>query len=437
MKHITTSISSLLELENTTIWLENLKEKNPIYTYQETTILETFNEYKRLKSIILTSISSNLFDTISYQKRKAIFEYIQKVIDIITRINSLNYNYENPNIVTQINQLIINVFALSDLLESTNIELKILGIDDFKKETKKFSIIRKEYEELVNAIKNARIDSEEIKELKESIDLKNNEAISIINSLTASDINSKSLLVNMNELDVKAEKALGEVETKKLSISTFSTNIDEYKQSIEELKTDATNIINRKDEIEGLVNQAKEALKLNSAIGISSAFSNQYESADKSGLFIWGKKGKEKSINLWLIGSIIFIAFAVGVAILFSFENVKDNNQLVKLLVSRVGIIAMLVTGATFCANQYIKLRNIAEDYAYKLVLSKSINAFTDEIKNSSSEKVGDYLIKVLDEIHKDPLRSRDIKQEKSESSINPNDLLKILLEKVSFSKGD
>ncbi len=61
----------------------------------------------------------------------------------------------------------------------------------------------------------------------------------------------------------------------------------------------------------------------------------------------------------------------------------------------------MPVTRAWFCAGHYIKIKNIAEDYAYKTVLAESIVGFSEQLKDSDDNKIyQDYMEKMLTEIH-------------------------------------
>ena len=76
-------------------------------------------------------------------------------------------------------------------------------------------------------------------------------------------------------------------------------------------------------------------------------------------------------------------------------------------------MIPLPIIAAIFCANQYVKQKNLIEDYAYKMVLAKSIVGFSEQLKKDPSEDKGEYIhyMKVaLEEIHKDPLRKRDQK---------------------------
>ena len=63
-----------------------------------------------------------------------------------------------------------------------------------------------------------------------------------------------------------------------------------------------------------------------------------------------------------------------------------------------------------------MKQKNLAEDYAYKSVLTKSIVAFSEELREKDSEGYSQYISTVLKEIHQDPLRKRS--KEKDEITI-------------------
>jgi len=76
-------------------------------------------------------------------------------------------------------------------------------------------------------------------------------------------------------------------------------------------------------------------------------------------------------------------------------------------------------------------LRNLEEDYEYKVVLTKSILAFANKIKDIDNTKVADYLTQVLNELHQDPLRNRKEKgDEKSLISIDNMDKLAEIFQK-------
>ena len=70
-------------------------------------------------------------------------------------------------------------------------------------------------------------------------------------------------------------------------------------------------------------------------------------------------------------------------------------------------MIPLTLAGAMFCARQYVKQKNLIEDYAYKTVLAKSIVAFSEELRQGESNNYSEYISVMLKEIHQDPLRTR------------------------------
>ncbi len=137
-------------------------------------------------------------------------------------------------------------------------------------------------------------------------------------------------------------------------------------------------------------------MNLKTTEGISAAFSAQYHNASKSRRF-WP----------WVVGAVFCILIAIGLTIwIVAGWGVIDPYSIGSIS-GRIVSVGIAVTGATFCAKQYTKQKNISEDYAYKAVLAKSIVAFTEEIRKRDETKVAEYLGKVLSEIHQDPLRKR------------------------------
>ena len=77
------------------------------------------------------------------------------------------------------------------------------------------------------------------------------------------------------------------------------------------------------------------------------------------------------------------------------------------IFISRISMIPLTLAGAMFCARQYVKQKNLIEDYAYKTVLAKSIVAFSEELRQGDDKNYSEYISVMLKEIHQDPLRSR------------------------------
>lgn len=147
-------------------------------------------------------------------------------------------------------------------------------------------------------------------------------------------------------------------------------------------------------------------MKLGEASGISAGLQSQYN--EIKGI---RKDGRLRILNtflgarVWIWGATAFTLIALSIGL---WVGLVDGDLKPNILVSRTLIIFISLSGAWFCAGQYVKTSNIASDYAYKVSLAKSIVAFSDQlkVKNSDDASYKEYMKKVLDEIHQHPLRS-------------------------------
>ena len=187
---------------------------------------------------------------------------------------------------------------------------------------------------------------------------------------------------------------------------------EENKKKLSDYEVERNKIL---DEANKLIESAKTALNYKTAEGISASFQEQHSNAKD-----WHLKG------WWIIGALLFIGIAIslGVWILIG------QTDKIHIIIGRIALIPLPIVGAIFCANQYVKQKNIIEDYAYKMVLAKSIVGFSEQLKKDPSEDKGEYIhyMKVaLEEIHKDPLRRRVIKSDNSSSKMENLGLKEVL----------
>ena len=385
--------------ENTKILLKNLsenfyrsqldaqEEKNPNASYGDVTISEAIENFEECKSILLDSIGSGFFEKLSYKVRGNIKSSLDKV-------NQNNYNAshlirESQNFCDSVQQS--GLINMGDNAESYLNEIGAL------KQLKK---------ELASRLK--RIDkSEEIIETLHEKEAELNGITSTVNELSTSIQTSydqaekvKQSIDEQHGSDIDAineiDKLEREASNKRNAIDVFEKNIKEYKGQIDNLQERAMYVVESKNEIEQIREQAKQALSLTSTVGISAALSDQY------------KKASNKAITIyWIIASSVFLLLALSVSIWIVLGwGIVDSESWTQLI-GRIVIITILISAATFCARQYVKQKNLIEDYAYKLTLAKSIIAFKDEIQKVDPNLVSDYLTSVLKEIHQDPLRIR------------------------------
>ncbi len=229
---------------------------------------------------------------------------------------------------------------------------------------------------------------------------------------------------NLNESITEGEEygnqileILNVAKANETTIKTFAENVVNRESQLNDQQikskqyTDKlTEYTNERDEIlieaRRLIAEAREALRLKTSQGISAAFSGQYDIANKP----------IKKIG-WLIGATKFLLLTISLGIWVIGGWFIENPNEVRSIIGRVALLPLSLLGTLFCANQYVKQKNLAEDYAYKSVLAKSIVAFTDELKEKNGDKQSEYLTTVLAEIHKDPLRKRG----KEERNITEN----------------
>lgn len=292
--------------------------------------------------------------------------------------------------------------AIAELLQSAEnkskdfetrfeeLEAKLEEIDEYKTEI----------EEKAESLKSINIKLEEVKE----------EAISNLASIGESltEVKNNEKLINAFAQKVQErENRLGEIQQL----------TQENKEKLEEYNVERKSIL---AEAERLIENAKTALHYSTASGLSESFDTQHTNAKN-----W------KYSVLWIVGAVIFVFTAILLGVWIAWEPTNDLH----LVIGRIAIIPLPIIAAVFCANQYVKQKNIIEDYAYKMVLAKSIVGFSEQLKKDPSEDKGEYIhyMKVaLEEIHKDPLRKRDTETSKNKAvekieSISLKDVLDLI----------
>lgn len=282
-------------------------------------------------------------------------------------------------------------------------------------------------------------------ELKEEIDSlhqqltekleKLNEQEETLEQLITSSEESRNNLVNMLTEDEARSEEIEELLTASKShsevIDNFSKKIATRESQLENQEVSTNQYIERLEKFEGaheeylatakqLIESAKTALEYKTAEGLSAAFTAQYDRADRSLSKIW-----------WLVASGLFVIASVGIGIWVTSEQ---GIQL-PAVISRISLLPILIGGAWFSAGQYVKQKNIAEDYAYKSVLAKSIVGFSDQLSSDSNkgDDYSHYMKSVLLQIHNDPLRKHALKPTENNSA--GEDIKKALEEIKGFKK--
>jgi hypothetical protein len=426
LKPTTQAIQKWLNSSSVQEQLEQFKQTNPSYIFNETSIEEVFRQYEQNKELLLKSIEKSIFDEdLTYSKRQQIHNTLKSLVTQLSQISGVQYKYNaaNPNAASFAQAIISAIINLTDFVESAKLQERLKGFGDYVSETKELSRIKTAYNKLVKEIENANDLNSKVQNTYENFVKLTDSLSKSIKELELEKKQIENLNSHIKSISDTVIKNNQEVEDRKLKIIAFHNNIEEYQTSIKQLETKAKTIIEQDEIIKDLINQAEKALQLKSAEGISAAFSTHHSNTSEKNTLTW-----------WMIGASVFILAALSLTVWIVSGKGIINPDSISSIVGRVVAVAISITGATFCAKQYVKQKNIIEDYAYKSVLSKSIIAFTEEIKKRDSTKVADYLTQVLSEIHKDPLRTRDNNEDKN-IGLDAPELAKKLLEIISNGK--
>lgn len=427
MKPTTQNILKWLNSSAIQEQIDQFKQTNPNYSFNETTIIEAIDLYNLSKDILLKAIENNILDEqISFTKRQQIHSTLKSIVTQLSQISQpqLKYNAAHPNAVAFAQAIFTGIMNLSDIIDNAKLQERLKGFGNYTAELKELSKIKKTFFKLVNDIEKASELYSKSQNVYNNLNTLSENITTKIKDLETEKAKTDKISGDTKIVFENISKSEQDIENKKVKITAFHTNIEEHKKIIAELQLKAQEIIDKEETINNLINQAEKALNLKSAEGISAAFSSYLTSSND-----------KQNLRNWMIGASLFIIAALAITVWIVSGKWIEHPDAISSIIGRVVAVAISITGATFCAKQYVKQKNIIEDYAYKSVLSKSIIAFTEEIKKRDSSKVADYLTQVLGEIHQDPLRQRE-KHEDKENGVNTPDLVEKLTNIIEiFSK--
>ena len=316
---------------------------------------------------------------------------------------------EVRKIKLQLQQNLVDSKELNKKIDNCNItfeeklEKSIGNLEEIEKQLKK---IVERRDQLVEQ-------SEILETINSNLDTIKETASENLEKITSSLIESKSnekLITSFANKVQDREKRLDELEQK---TEDNNTKLSEYeKERVLVLK-----------EAEDLIESSKKALNYTTAEGISASFQNQYNNSNNK--YIFGS---------WIVGAIICLIATV----LLGIWILQTNPTYISLIIGRIALLPLPIIGAFFCANQYNKQKNIIEDYAYKMVLSKAIVGFSEQLKKNGSENNEEYVhyIKTaLEEIHRDPLRKRDTAAKAKAENSNNLEILDIAERIIKIGK--
>lgn len=369
VKNILSDMRFLVNSHNLFIKLSTLDERKQI-----------LNELSALNSFLSANRVSNV--TKSLDQLKLLLRTYNLRID---RQRYLDFN-------TAIDELCRKAVSLSDEIE--NVKSKLT-----ESETTYTQIAEKkdEYEKIIAEL------IEQKNSFAKEFDVFKSETSDFRNLANNAQANSKAISTNLaatNDAKDTFDEFIEKIDERESQIETQKKATEEYVAKLQ----DFTKSYNEKlDEVLNLIEKSKQALQFTTAEGMSAAFASHYQNADK-----WYYKAG------WLGGAFLFVmvTLGIGVWIVTGYGVEQGEDTMWFSLIGRLSMIPFTIYAVIFCSQQYVKQKNLVEDYAYKSVLAKSIIAFSEELRKNDQDKYTEYLSTVLREIHQDPLRKRGKEKE-------------------------
>lgn len=398
MNQTTENILKYLNTKSIQANLEKLIEADPTYSEMETTIIDALKIYQKSRSLIIEVIDNKYFDEeVSYLQRKSILETLRSLTGALNpkqapqsvqpyRNSTSNYTKKEP---------IKHILKLSDAVKDAKIPECVIGYIDFKEEVVKISQSKQRINSINKKLESISEHENQIRFIQKSIKENDTALVKMLEDFNKAKqiIEDASSLISKRTTESKDE--LQKIHDIQLNVQAFNNNVEEYKERLKKLTEEAEAVIKQDEKIKTLIHDAESALQLNSTVGISAAFSAHYLKISESGI-----------LKCWMAGVIAFTIIGIVLSIWFSHIEVSSSN--VFPIIGRSFSVLIALSIAAFCGKQYVRQKNLMEDYAYKSVLAKSIVAFSEEIKKHNDGSVSDYLLSVLAEIHQDPLRQRE-----------------------------
>lgn len=357
--------------------------------------ISTYEERNQIKSEL-----SNIYAYLD--NPQYLWQYVDSLKKVLRQYN-VRGNSERWEHFTEINKTLLEQSSDFD-----NLLKEITEIKDEAESTK--NLIEKKKTEIYNQFSNIEEEIENVEETKLEI-IENSEKLKGINTSLEkikedADDKLETIVESYNSV-MSNEKIIDnfalKVQERDKRLSELEQLTEENKKKLLDYEQERSKIL---EEANTLIDDAKKALNYSTASGLSESFQTQHLEAGK-----WWKS------IFWISGAVVFVLIAIGLGIWIA----SDETDKIHLIIGRIALIPLPIVAAVFCANQYVKQKNIIEDYAYKMVLAKSIVGFSEQLKKDPSEDKGEYIhyIKVaLEEIHKDPLRKRVIKTDSNNSKI-------------------
>ncbi len=433
MKNTTQNIINWFNSETIENQLNLLRENSPKYEQSETTVLEALDELDFVKQLIVSSVEKDVFEKITFNKRNQIFANLNNINNYLNQLARWNYDSNNSQAKSQVNAIITTILGLRDIVDSSFLSQKLKGYYNYAEQTKELNKIKRRYNNLVKDISNAEVINRKTIGATETI---NEKADVLINKITELEKTSTSTLNLKNQIENlynKINSNLQEIETKKLTINSLHQNSENIESTFEAIetklketqensetrandfllqkeiefntKTDGfdlktTNIITKNTELQKKVNSLLEGANAG----------RLYKS------FHWRKRQLEKGLWFWLAGIAIINISLVVLTLLILNGNDSigieklDSTNLNGMFYMKLLISVPLIILDFFFIKQYNSRRDLIEKYSFKSVLSLSILAYNEMLKENKDDDVSQqFIIETVERIYESPFETKKL----------------------------
>lgn len=433
MKDTTQNIINWFNNENNENQLNQLRENSPKYEQYETTVLEAIDELDYVKQLIVSAVEKNVFEKITFNKRTQIFSHLNNMTNYLNQLARWNYDSNNNQARSQVNAIISTILALRDIVDSSFLSQKLKGYYNYSEQTKELNKIKRRYNNLVQDIKNAEVLNHKTIGMSDEIKEKSDILINKIKELESTSTSTLNLKNQIETLYNQINSNLQEIETKKLTInslhqnsknieSTFKTTETKLKEIQENSETNTKEFLLQKEtefntKTEGFDLKTSNIITKNTEL--QKKVNSLLEGANAGRLyksFHWRKRQLEKGLWFWLTGIAIINISLVILTLLILNGNDSigieklDSTNLNGMFYMKLLISIPLIILDFFFIKQYNSRRDLIEKYSFKSVLSLSILAYNEMLKENKDDEVSQqFIIETVERIYESPFETKKL----------------------------
>ena len=346
----------------------------------------------------------------TYEDRQSIHQYLSYLSNetnncyssnIVSHLDYLKKILRPYNLRTDKKRMIVYQQKIDELTKQAEHLTQVLeeAREQEKNINEIYSLVSEQAEEISNKEEAIATSLEKSKAVEEQLDTLKENLEAVAKEIHTLNSTSSSLKDETKTYRDDVKEFAEEISEHQKQIGKQNAQFEVFKKTLDKNTTEQKQYL---EDALNLIEQSKSALSYTTSVGLGSSFDAQCKEI---------KGWKSFKLWSWLVAAAIGIigVICIGVWLIYGNHHANDGNvtSMWLQIIGKISMIPLLVTTIVFCANQYGKQKNLLEDYSYKLALAKSMVAFSEELREKDSERYKEYLSTVLNEILKDPLRTR------------------------------